>query len=76
MFSQYCADVPKERPRHAAVSVRDAAFPVHDQADAVRRHAGRLRQPVDADLFIPHVFEQDLARVNRRQPLFAFSGGR
>src|ERR1017187_321907 len=55
---------------------RDAAFPVHDQADAVRRHADRLRQSVDADLFILHVLEQDLAWVKRWQLRFAFSGSR
>src|ERR1039458_3699566 len=55
---------------------RDAAFLVHDQADAVRRHADRLRQSVNADLFILHVLEQDFARVKQWQLRFAFSGSR
>ena len=35
---------------------RDGAFLIHDQADAVGRHADRLRQAVDADLFILQVW--------------------
>src|SRR5260370_11665242 len=54
----------------------DPAFLIDDQADAVRRHPDRLRQPVDADLFVLHVFEQNLARMDRRQLLSAFSGNR
>jgi hypothetical protein len=39
---------------------RDAALLIHDQADAVRRYADRLRQAVNADLFILQVFKQIL----------------
>jgi hypothetical protein len=54
----------------------DPALLIHDQADAVRRHPDRLRQPVDADLLVLHVFEQNLAGVDRRQFLSALSGNR
>ena len=60
MLSQYCAEVPKYRPRRAAVSAVMPAFLIHDQADAVGRHADRLRQAVDADLFILQAFSRIL----------------
>src|SRR6202167_3358930 len=50
---------------------RDAALLVHDQADAVGRHADRLRQAVYADLFILQILKQDSTRVNWRQLLFS-----
>jgi hypothetical protein len=39
---------------------RDTSLPIHDQADAVRRHPDRLGQTFDADLLVFHVFEQIL----------------
>src|ERR1019366_8433905 len=52
----------------------DVALAVHDEADAVRRHADCLSESVDAGLLVLHILEKDMAGMNGRK--LPFSGSR